>query len=287
MAERISGKTKLIGLLATPISHSLSPKMHNEAFAKLGLDYVYLAFDCNNEQLPDVIKGFRALNIRGCNVSMPNKTVIHKYLDKLSPAAELAGAVNTVVNDNGVLTGHITDGTGYMRSIKEAGVDVIGKKMTIVGAGGAATAICIQAALDGVKEISIFNRKDDFYSRAEKTVRDINEKTECKAQLFDLADTERLRAEIAESIIFTDASSAGMKPLEDVCNIPDPSMLRPDLIVSDIVYIPEKTKLLEMAEKQGCKTINGLGMMLWQGAKAFEMWTGQEMPVGYIKEIMF
>lgn len=287
MAERITGKTKLIGLIATPISHSLSPTMHNEAFAKLGLDYVYLAFDCGNEQLEDVVKGFRALNIRGFNVSMPNKTVIHKYLDKLSPAAELAGAVNTVVNDNGVLTGHITDGTGYMQSIKEEGVDVIGKKMTIIGAGGAATAISIQAALDGVKEISIFNRKDDFYKRAEKTVKDINEKTQCKAQLFDLDDTDRLRAEIAESVILTDATSVGMKPLEDLCNIPDPSMLRPDLVVSDVVYIPKKTKLLEMAEKQGCKIINGLGMMLWQGAKAFELWTGQQMPVDYIKEILF
>ncbi|QCX34131.1 shikimate dehydrogenase [Caloramator sp. E03] len=287
MAERITGKTKLIGLIATPISHSLSPTMHNEAFAKLGLDYVYLAFDCGNEQLEDVVKGFRALNIRGFNVSMPNKTVIHKYLDKLSPAAELAGAVNTVVNDNGVLTGHITDGTGYMQSIKEEGVDVIGKKMTIIGAGGAATAISIQAALDGVKEISIFNRKDEFYKRAEKTVKDINEKTQCKAQLFDLDDTDRLRAEIAESVILTDATSVGMKPLENFCNIPDPSMLRPDLVVSDVVYIPKKTKLLEMAEKQGCKIINGLGMMLWQGAKAFELWTGHEMPVDYIKEILF
>lgn len=287
MAERITGKTQLIGLIATPISHSLSPTMHNEAFAKLGLDYVYLAFDCGIEQLEDVVKGFRALNLRGFNVSMPNKTVIHKYLDKLSPAAELAGAVNTVVNDNGVLTGHITDGVGYMRSLKEEGVDIIGKKMTLIGAGGAATAICIQAALDGVKEISIFNRKDDFYKRAEKTVRDINEKTGCRAQLFDLADTERLRAEIADSVILTDATSVGMKPLEGLCNIPDPSMLRPDLVVSDVVYIPKKTKLLEMAEKQGCKIINGLGMMLWQGAKAFELWTGQEMPVDYVKEILF
>lgn len=287
MAERISGKTKLTGLLGTPVSHSISPKMHNETFAKLGLDYVYLAFDCNIEKLPEVVKGLRALNVRGFNVTMPNKTAIHKYLDKLSPAAELAGAVNTVVNDDGVLTGHITDGTGYMRSIKEEGADIIGKKMTIIGAGGAATAICIQAALDGVKEISIFNIKDEFFSRAEKTVKDINERTECKAQLFDLADTEKLRAEIADSAIFTDASSAGMKPLENVCNIPDPSMLRSDLIVSDVVYIPEKTKLLQMAEVQGCKVINGLGMLLWQGAKAFEIWTGQEMPVDYIKEILF
>ena len=167
MERRISGYTTLIGLLATPIKHTSSPKMHNEAFRYLGLDYAYLAFEVGNEGLEDAVKGLRAMQARGCNVSMPNKTVIHKYLDKLTPAAELAGAVNTVINDNGVLTGHITDGVGYMRSLSDAGFDVIGKKMTIVGAGGAATAICIQAALDGVAELSIFNQDDEFFARAE------------------------------------------------------------------------------------------------------------------------
>ncbi|GIP44770.1 shikimate dehydrogenase (NADP(+)) [Paenibacillus sp. J45TS6] len=287
MAERISGKTKLIGLLGTPISHSLSPKMHNEAFAKLGLDYVYLAFDVDNEQLPGVIQGFRSLNVRGCNVTMPNKTVVLQYLDKLSPAAELAGAVNTVVNDNGVLTGHITDGVGYMRALKEDGIDIIGKKMTITGAGGAATAICIQAALDGVKEISIFNRKDAFYERAEQTVKNIMEKTDCNVKLFDLEDTNTLYKEIEDSTIFTNATGVGMKPLVGQSLITDPAVLRSDLIVSDVVYIPEKTRLLEMAEEQGCRTINGLGMMLWQGAEAFKIWTGEDMPVDYIKELLF
>lgn len=287
MSERISGKTKLIGLLATPISHSISPKMHNEAFAKLGLDYAYIAFECGEEQLEYTVNGFRALNIRGYNVSMPNKITICKYMDNLSPAAEMIGAVNTVVNDNGILTGHITDGIGYMKSLEDAGIDVIGKKMTLIGAGGAATAISIQAALDGVKEISIFNRKDKFFSIGEKTVKDINEKTKCKAQIFDLEDTEKLALEIQDSVILTDASPVGMKPLENLCNISDPSMLRADLVVSDIVYIPNKTKLLEIAESRGCKTINGLGMMIWQGAEAFKLWTGEEMPVDYIKELIF
>lgn len=284
MAERITGHTELIGLIATPIRHSSSPAMQNEAFAKLGLDYAYLAFEVGNDELEDTIKGFRAMNVRGCNVSMPNKTVVHKYLDGLSQAAELCGAVNTVVNDNGVLTGHITDGIGYMRALKDAGVDVIGKKMTIVGAGGAATAIEIQAALDGVKEISIFNRKDDFYKRAEQTVRDINEKTSCKATLYDLDDLDKLKEEIATSYIFTNATGVGMKPLEGQTYIPDASFLRPDLIVSDVVYAPRETELLRMAKEVGCKTLNGLGMMLFQGAAAFELWTGQEMPIEYMKE---
>lgn len=286
MAERITGHTELIGLIAYPIRHSSSPKMHNEAFAKLGLDYAYLAFEVDNSTLEDTIKGFRAMKVRGSNVSMPNKTVVHKYLDKLSPAAELCGAVNTIVNDNGVLTGHITDGMGYMAALKDADIDVIGKKMTIVGAGGAATAIEIQAALDGVAEISIFNIKDEFWERAEKTVKDINEKTKCRATLYDLADLDSLKREIEGSYLFTNATGMGMKPFEGQTYIPDKSFFRPDLIVSDVVYSPKETAMLKMAKEIGCKTVNGLGMMLFQGAAAFEMWTGKPMPIGHIKEVL-
>lgn len=287
MAERISGKTELIGLIATPIRHSSSPKMHNEAFAKLGLDYAYLAFEVGTEQLEDTIKGFRSMNVRGSNVSMPNKTVVHKYLDKLSPAAELCGAVNTIVNDNGVLTGHITDGIGYMSALKDAGIDIIGKKMTIVGAGGAATAIQVQAALDGVAEISIFNRKDEFYSNAEQTVKKLREKTNCIVNLYDLDDLDKLKEEISTSVILTNVTGVGMKPLEGKTYIPDKSFLREDLIVPDIVYAPRETELLKMAKEVGCKkTMNGLEMMLFQGAAAFEMWTGKQMPIEYMKEIL-
>lgn len=286
MAERITGHTELIGLIATPIRHSSSPRMHNEAFAKLGLDYAYLAFEVGNEELEDTIKGFRAMKVRGSNVSMPNKTVVHKYLDKLSDAAQMCGAVNTIVNDDGVLTGHITDGIGYMSGLKDAGIDIIGKKMTIVGAGGAATAIQVQAALDGVKEISIFNRKDEFYERAQKTVKDINEKTNCKATLYDLEDLDKLKEEIASSYIFTNATGMGMKPLEGQTYIPDKSFLREDLIVTDVVYAPAETALLKMAKEVGCKTLNGFPMMLFQGAAAFKLWTNQDMPIEHVKEVM-
>lgn len=286
MAERITGHTELIGLIATPIRHSSSPRMHNEAFAKLGLDYAYLAFEVGNGELEDTIKGFRAMKVRGSNVSMPNKTVVHKYLDKLSDAAQMCGAVNTIVNDDGVLTGHITDGIGYMSGLKDAGIDIIGKKMTIVGAGGAATAIQVQAALDGVKEISIFNRKDEFYERAQKTVKDINEKTNCKATLYDLEDLDKLKEEIASSYIFTNATGMGMKPLEGQTYIPDKSFLREDLIVTDVVYAPAETALLKMAKEVGCKTLNGFPMMLFQGAAAFKLWTNQDMPIEHVKEVM-
>lgn len=286
MEKRISGYTTLIGLLATPIKHSISPKLQNAAFQHLGLDYAYLAFEVNNEELEDAVKGLKAMHARGCNVSMPHKAEICKYLDKLTPAAELAGAVNTVINDNGVLTGHITDGVGYMRSLKDAGFDIIGKKMTIVGAGGAATAICIQAALDGVAELSIFNQDDEFFKNAEETVKKINENTNCKVKLYRLEDKEALRREIADSVILTNGTGVGMKPFVGQTYI-EKDMLRPDLIVSDVVYQPAKTRLLELAEEVGCKTINGLGMMLYQGAEAFKCWTGEEMPIEHVKEVIF
>lgn len=286
MGERITGYTELIGLMAYPIRHSSSPAMHNAAFAKLGLDYAYLAFEVDNNTLEDAVKGLRALKLKGCNVSMPNKTVIHKYLDNISPAAEMCGAVNTVVNKNGVLTGHITDGIGYMMALKDNNIDVIGKKITIVGAGGAATAIEIQAALDGVAEMSIFNQKDKFWDNAEKTVKKINTNTKCKAKLYDLADLDKLKEEIANSYLFANATGMGMKPLDGKTYIPDKSFLRSDLIVTDVVYFPKETALLKMAKEVGCKSMNGLGMMLFQGAAAFKLWTEKDMPIEYMKELL-
>ena len=286
MAERITGHTELIGLMAYPIRHSSSPAMHNEAFATLGLDYAYLAFEVDNDTLEDAIKGLRALKMVGSNISMPNKTVVGQYLDELSPAAEMCGAVNTIVNDNGKLIGHITDGIGYMQSLKDNNIDVIGKKMTITGAGGAAKAIEVQAALDGVKEISIFNIKDKFWEAAEKTVDTIRSKTDCIVNLYDLDDKEKLREEIADSYLFAQATGVGMKPLEGQSVIPDKSFFRPDLIVTDTIYAPRETLTLKRAKEAGCKTMNGLGMMLFQGDAAFYLWTGKHMPIDHMKEVL-
>ena len=168
--NHITGHTKLTGLLGSPVSHSISPMMHNEAFQQLGLDYTYMAFDIELEKLASVVEAFRIMNVRGFNLTMPHKNAMCALCDSLSPAAEIIGAVNTVVNDNGLLTGYTTDGIGYMRGLKEDGYDIIGKKMTLLGAGGAATSIFVQAALDGVSEISIFNRRSPFWKRAEQIV---------------------------------------------------------------------------------------------------------------------
>lgn len=286
MAERINGHTELVGLMAYPIRHSSSPAMQNEAFAELGYDLAYLAFEVGADEIEDAVKAIRTLKMRGSNISMPNKTLVGQYLDELSPAAKLCGAVNTVVNDNGHLVGHITDGIGFMAALKDNDIDPIGKKMTIVGCGGAGTAIEIQAALDGVAELSIFNIKDSFYDRGIETVKKINEQTSCKATLYDLADTAKLKEEMDSSYIFVNATGAGMKPLEDVSVVPDKSFFRPELIVVDVPYSPLCTKMRTMAKEVGCKTMNGLGMMLFQGSAAFELWTGTPMPIEHMKKIL-
>lgn len=286
MRDNIDGHFLLIGLMAYPIRHSLSPQMQNTIYSKLNVPYVYLAFEVDQEKLPDAIKGLRALGLRGSAVSMPNKQLVCQYLDKLTPAVEMSGACNTISNDNGVLTGYNTDGIGYMRMLKEAGVDVIGKKMTIMGAGGAATAIVVQAALDGVKEIAIFNQKDECYQKIEAVAKKLNQNTQCKVYVTDLDDKEQLHKEIAESVVLCNATGVGMKPLEGQSLITDPTMLRADLVVTDCIYSPRKTKLLEIAEQQGCKILNGIGMMLWQGAAQIKIWTGEEAPIEYVKEKM-
>jgi shikimate dehydrogenase len=221
---------------------------------------------------------------------MPNKMKILPYLDELADSAKFSGAVNTVVNVDGKFVGHSTDGMGYTRNLKEHGIDIKGKKMTLIGSGGAATPIAIQSALEGVAEISIFARDDAFFPQAEENVRIINEDMKhlnVKANVYPLENVEQLKTEIATSDILANGTGVGMKPLEGLSVIQDESMLRPDLIVTDVVYIPRKSKLMEQAEAVGATAINGLGMMLWQGALAFELWTGQQMPVDFIKEQLF
>jgi len=288
VTERVTGHTELIGLLAYPIRHTMSPTMHNEALNKLGLDYVYVALEVEGDSLENAVQGLRAMRFRGCNVSMPNKQRIIQYLDKVSEEVNLTKAVNTVVNDNGILTGYCTDGTGCMCSLADEGVVVNGAKVTIIGTGGAGTAIIAQAALDGVKELSIFNRRDEFWDKAVETVERINEKTGCKATLFHLEDQDMLREEIASSTVLINATGVGMKPLEGQALITDPSMLHSDLVVHDCIYSPRETRLMQVAEEAGCrKVMNGLGMMLYQGAAAFKLFTGHDMPIDFMKDVLF
>ena len=286
MTERLTGHTLLISLIATPIRHSMSPTMHNEAFAKLGLDYAYLAFEVDNSTLKPAVDGIRALGIRGSNVSMPNKQAIIPYLDEISPEAKLIGAVNTVTNKDGKghLVGYNTDGIGAIKALEDEGVTVKDQSITLTGAGGAATAI----AFDGAKELYIFNINDDVFENAKETAKKINDNTNCRATVTDLADQAAFKSAIQKSSIYIDATSVGMKPLQEQSLINDPEMIRSDLVVFDVVYAPRETKLLRFAKEHGAKkVINGLGMMLYQGAAAFQLFTDEEMPVTYIKELLF
>lgn len=288
MEKRISGKTGLLGLIGSPVGHSASPAMYNYSFEKLGLDYAYLAFDIKVEQVKDAVAAMRTLHMRGCNVTMPDKTEAAKYMDELSPAAQIIGAVNTIVNDDGKLTGHITDGEGFVQNLRDHGIEIKGKKITVSGGGGAATAIQVQCALDGAREISIFNIKDAFFERTLETAEKIKKAVPgCVVNVYDIADTKKMTEEIASSDIFANATIVGMKPMEKESVVKDLSAFRPGLVVADAVYNPEETRLLREAKEAGCTCIGGKGMLLWQGVAAFKLYTGMEMPVEDVKKLFF
>ena len=287
MTSQITGHTGLYALLGSPVAHSISPMMHNEAFRLLGIDAVYLAFDVGTDHFAQAVNGLRQVNIKGFNVTMPNKNLMAELADELSPAARLGGAVNTVVNDNGRLIGHTTDGIGYMMAAKDAGVELKGKTMTLLGAGGAATAIVVQAALDGMKEIRVFNLKDGFYDRICKIAEQLNKETDCRVTVSDLADMAALKDSVQTSDILTNCTNVGMAPNTDACPIHDTGIFRPSLIVSDIIYNPAQNMLLKKAKACGCRTFNGMYMLLYQGAASFRLWTGKDMPVTQIKAKFF
>ena len=281
---QIDSKTILTGLFASPSAHSVSPIIHNNAFEKLGLNYVYLSFEVNKDNLKDAVQSIKTLNMRGVNLSMPNKKEVIQYLDEISETAKLSQSVNTIVNDNGILKGYSTDGKGFFKSLEEEKIFMKDKNITILGTGGASIAIISQAVFEGIKNIFVFKR-DKNWNEQKKILDNIASKTNCNIELNSLEDKNILKRKIEESDLLINATSVGMK--EDFSLIEDKSFFRKDLIVSDIIYNPEKTKLLQIAEKEGCKIINGIGMLLYQGALSFKLWTNKKMPVDYIKEIIF
>ncbi len=275
----VSASTKFLGVLGTPINHSKSPQMHNACFKDLGLDYTYLAFDVGPENLEKAVEGLRVLGAKGFSVTMPNKGIITPYLDSLSEEVELGRTVNCVVNEDGKLIGYNTDGYGYVRTLEAQGIKVQGTKMTLIGTGGVSSAICTQCALDGMKEIALFGIKDATFDAGIQLVDRLNKATNCQVHIHELSDIETLRKHIKESDILTNATPVGMGKLTGKSPVEEWDVLRAGLTVMDVIYNPSKTRLLEYAEKQGCKIINGKEMLLWQGYKSFQLWTGKEMPV--------
>ncbi len=280
MEKRINGHTGLLALFGTPVGHSGSPAMYNFCFQHDGLDLAYMAFDVNVDGMKQTLDTVKLWNLKGGNFTMPCKNIAAELMDELSPASRIIGACNVFVNKDGRLYGDITDGVGFVKNLAVNGVEVKGKKMVVLGAGGAATAIQVQAALDGAAEVAIFNRDDEFYARAENTMEKLREECpDCKVTVTKLEEADKLDEAVNACDILVNATSVGMKPQEGISLI-DTALLRKDLVVADTVYNPEKTKLILDAEAAGCaKAIGGKGMLLWQGAVNYELYTGKEMPV--------
>ena len=275
---KISGKTRVCAIIGDPVEHSLSPVMHNAAFKKLGLNLVYVAFTVTRNELKDAISGARSLGLRGLNVTMPHKNAVMSYLDETDSTAKAIGAVNTILNEQGKLIGYNTDGNGAMRALEENGISTDGKKMLIIGAGGAAKAIAYQAAQE-VEELVILNRTSE---KAEKLAELLRKKFGDKVKGGTLS-VDVLNKEIKTTNILVNATSVGMHP--DVNRSPVPSdLLRSGLCVMDIIYNPLETKLVTDAKMVGAKVVLGLEMLLYQGAVAFEIWTNCPAPVEVMKE---
>jgi len=271
----MSGKTRCCGVIGDPIEHTMSPAMHNAAFKKLGLDYVYLPFRVKREELGKAIEGMRALNIRGLNVTIPHKVAVIQFLDELDSLAEKIGAVNTIVNDNGVLRGYNTDATGFLRALVERGINPKGENVVILGAGGASRAISFILAEKGAN-LTILNRLLELDWAKELSGR-ISQIFKREVSALEL-NRENLVAALEKADILINATSIGMSPNVDETLVTS-KLIRPALVVFDIVYNPIKTRLLREAEEAAVETIGGLEMLLWQGALAFEKWTGVKAPL--------
>ncbi len=276
----ISGKTRLCGIIGDPIEHTMSPVMHNAAFRQMGIDYLYVPFKVKQEELAKAIDGVKALNIRGLNVTIPHKVAVIQFLDKLDHLAEKISAVNTIVNDDGILTGYNTDGAGFLQALLEKRIESRGKNTVILGAGGASRAISFSLADRGA-HLVILNRRLEL-DWAEELASRISQTFSKEVEALEL-NRENLARVLDRADIVVNATSMGMTP--DIDETPVTSdLLKPDLTVFDIVYNPIKTRLLRESEAAGARTVSGLDMLVWQGALAFEKWTGLKAPIELMRE---
>ena len=278
---KIDGYTRLAAVVANPIKHSISPFIHNSAFEATNTNGVYLAWEVDAAELAETVANIRRYQMYGINLSMPYKEQVIPYLDRLSEEACLIGAVNTVVNREGTLIGYNTDGKGFFKSLPS--FKISRKRLVLLGAGGAAKAILAQAILDGVSQISVFVRS----SSMEKTrpyLEKIQNATGFRVDLFALEDVQELQDSITQADLLVNATSVGMDGSSQP--IPTSIVLPEKLMVADVIYQPFETPFLKWARNQGNQSINGLGMLLYQAAEAFELWTGKEMPTDQIWELL-
>jgi shikimate dehydrogenase len=274
----ITGKTQICGIIGDPVEHTISPAMHNAAFREIGLDYVYVPFKVRKENLADAIRSLKALNIRGLNVTLPHKVSAMAYLDDIDELARYTGAINTIVNREGYLKGYNTDAPGFINALAAEKVQLAGKNVIIIGAGGASRAISFILADKGA-ELTILNRHSEAAQDMADRLSGLFRKN---MQALEL-NRQNLEAVLDRAQILVNTTSVGMFPDSTVSPVPA-SLLKPGLVVVDIIYNPLKTKLLEEAEKQGAKIVGGIEMLVQQGAAAFELWTGQPAPVEIMRK---
>jgi shikimate dehydrogenase len=274
----ISGKTRVCGVIGDPIEHSLSPIIHNAAFQALDLDYVYLAFKVKPACVADAVNGIRALNIRGLNVTMPHKKSVMANLDRIDLSAQIIDSVNTILNKDNLLFGFNTDGAGAVRALKENGIALKGRKVVLLGAGGAARAIAYAVAKEA-DELAVLNRTVKDAQALARLV----EKAANKRIVVASIEPEDIDANLQDSDILINATSVGMKPRVDETPVPI-ELLRSNLAVMDIVYNPLETKLAKDAKALGAKVVSGVEMLIYQGAASFEIWTGKSAPVEVMRK---
>lgn len=270
--------TALFGVIGDPIRHSKSPIMLNRAFRETGVNGVYAAFHVTPERLEQAIAGVRGLGFRGLNVTIPHKVEVMQFLDEISEGAQAIGAVNTIVNENGRLIGYNTDGIGYVRSLKEeAEPDLSGKTIVVLGAGGAARGILWALAQEGPAAIFVANRTE---AKAVELAGSFP-----SAMRISAVPGNGLQSVVAEADVVVNTTSVGMSPNVDALPI-DPAWLKPGAVASDLIYNPLKTAFLSRAEERGCRIHGGLGMFVYQGAYAFEYWTGKPAPIAAMREVV-
>ncbi|MEW6144950.1 MAG: shikimate dehydrogenase [Thermodesulfobacteriota bacterium] len=277
----IKATTKIYGIFGHPVHHSLSPVMHNSAFSALGLDCVYVAFDVSPGEIDKAAQAVRILGINGVNITIPHKESIIPHLDKIAPDAELMGAVNTVKNNDGKLTGYNTDVGGFLRAVEEdLGIKPEGLSVLLAGAGGAARAVMSAFCLNGAERIYIANRT---YDKGLKMANEFGKRfKKIKIEPVALDDVKAVRAKLAEADILVNSTSAGMEGRETI-DLPLDA-LKETAAVYDLVYKPKETPLVKEARRLGRRASGGLGMLLYQGALSFEIWTGRDAPVGVMRK---
>lgn len=279
--KKIDGKTKLVGLFGYPVEHSFSPLMHNSSFEHLNLNYAYLPFAVDPKNLHEAVDGIKALGLKGVNVTIPHKETVIPFLDEIAPAAKLIGAVNTIVHKDGRLVGYNTDGPGFIQSLEEeCEIKVAGKSLLIVGAGGAAKAVVVQSILEGAKKIIVANRDLAKAQWVNSAVEQSGKN--CSVEIYSL-DNPLWKDKVEETDILINTSPVGMYPKIDVPSIVPPEIIHPNLLVGDLIYNPRETVLLQAAKEKRANVWSGLGMLIHQGALAFELWTGVKAPIAVMK----